>query len=68
MWLRQVLLPDSGLPISSAHALKFNTTLLVCVKDKMKCIASSLQHKRWSMGIKSEKKESLLVLLHVKTY
>lgn len=66
MWLPQVL-TDSGLPISSAYASKFNTTVLICLKDKLKCRASSLQHKRWSMGI-VRKKESLPVPLYVKTY
>ena len=45
MWLQWVLLDDSGLTILSAHALKFNTTVWVCLKVKLKCRASSLQHK-----------------------
>lgn len=55
MWLLQVLLTDCGLPISSAHASKFNTKVLVCLKDKLKGRASSLQNKQWSMGMKSGK-------------
>lgn len=66
MQLPQVLLTDSGLPISSAHASEFNTTVSLCLKDELKYRASSLQHKRWSMGIKSG--QELLVLLYVKTY
>lgn len=36
MQLPQVLLTDSGLPISSAHASELNTTVLVCLKDRAK--------------------------------
>lgn len=60
MWPEQVLHTDSGLPMSSAHASKFDVILPICLKDKPKCWASPLQHKQWSMGIKSGKKNPCL--------
>lgn len=64
MWPWQVPLAVGGLSISSACAPKLKKTLLVWLKDKLKCRPSSPSYKGWSMGIKSEE-GILLVLLRV---
>lgn len=67
MCLQQVLLTDSGLPISSAQASKFNTALSLCerpAEEQSFFFAAQIM----VSGNEVRKKESLLVPLLVKTY